>query len=67
MLEWVSVAEAEEIVRAGGQWLDVRLPSEFENQHLDGATLSPNDDQALADKLLNDKSQRGEIVRDATE
>ncbi|MGI9248060.1 MAG: cyclic nucleotide-binding domain-containing protein [Woeseiaceae bacterium] len=41
MLEWVSVAEAEEIVRAGGQWLDVRLPSEFENQHLDGALNIP--------------------------
>jgi CRP-like cAMP-binding protein len=41
MLDWVSMAQAEDIVRAGGQWLDVRLPSEFENQHLDGAINIP--------------------------
>jgi len=41
MLDWVTVSEAEEIIRTGGQWLDVRLPSEFENQHLDGALNIP--------------------------
>ncbi|RZV36986.1 MAG: cyclic nucleotide-binding domain-containing protein [Chromatiales bacterium] len=41
MLEWVSASQAEEIVGSGGQWLDVRLPSEFENQHLDGAINIP--------------------------
>jgi CRP-like cAMP-binding protein len=41
MLDWVSKAEAEEIIRTGGQWLDVRLPSEFENQHLDSALNIP--------------------------
>ena len=41
MLDWVSFAEAEEIIRQGGQWLDVRLPSEFENQHLDNAINIP--------------------------
>jgi len=41
MLDWVSVPQAEEILRTGGQWLDVRLPSEFENQHLDGAINIP--------------------------
>jgi len=41
MLEWVNQAEAEDIIRTGGQWLDVRLPSEFENQHLDGAVNIP--------------------------
>ena len=41
MLEWVSREQAEDIVRNGGQWLDVRLPSEFENQHLDGAVNIP--------------------------
>jgi len=41
MLDWLSVTQAEEVVRAGGQWLDVRLPSEFENQHLDGAINIP--------------------------
>lgn len=41
MLDWVSKDEAEELVREGAQWLDVRLPSEFENQHLDGALNIP--------------------------
>lgn len=41
MLDWVTKPEAEEIIRSGGQWLDVRLPSEFENQHLDGALNVP--------------------------
>ena len=41
MLDWVSVAEAEEIVKNGGQWLDVRLPSEFENHHKEGAINIP--------------------------
>jgi CRP-like cAMP-binding protein len=41
MLDWVSMPEAEEIIRDGGQWLDVRLPSEFENQHLDSALNIP--------------------------
>ena len=41
MLDWVSMQEAEEIIQAGGQWLDVRLPSEFENQHLDSAINIP--------------------------
>jgi CRP-like cAMP-binding protein/rhodanese-related sulfurtransferase len=41
MLDWVDQAGAEEIIRNGGQWLDVRLPSEFENQHKDGALNMP--------------------------
>jgi len=41
MLDWVTSAEAEEIVRNGGHWLDVRLPSEFENHHKDGAINIP--------------------------
>ncbi len=41
MLDWVSTQEAEEIVKNGGQWLDVRLPSEFENQHKQGAINIP--------------------------
>ena len=41
MLDWVTAAEAQEIVKNGGHWLDVRLPSEFENQHYDGAVNIP--------------------------
>jgi len=41
MLDWVDMSHAEEIVKNGGKWLDVRLPSEFENQHLDGAINIP--------------------------
>ncbi len=41
MLDWVSVSEAEEIVKNGGLWLDVRLPSEFENNHKEGAINIP--------------------------
>jgi len=41
MLEWVDREHAEEIVAAGGQWLDVRLPSEFEAYHNEGAINIP--------------------------
>ena len=41
MLDWVSPEEAEQIIQQGGQWLDVRLPSEFENHHKDGAINIP--------------------------
>ena len=41
MLDWVDQAGANEIIKSGGQWLDVRLPSEFENQHKDGAINMP--------------------------
>jgi CRP-like cAMP-binding protein len=41
MLDWVTEAEAEKIVSEGGQWLDVRLPSEFENHHKENAINIP--------------------------
>jgi CRP-like cAMP-binding protein len=41
MLDWVDAEQAAKIIKAGGQWLDVRLPSEFENNHLDGAINIP--------------------------
>ncbi len=41
MLQWVSLKEAERIVAEGGRWLDVRLPSEFENFSLKGAINIP--------------------------
>jgi rhodanese-related sulfurtransferase len=41
MLEWVDLDEARTIVSQGGKWLDVRLPSEFENYRLEGALNLP--------------------------
>jgi CRP-like cAMP-binding protein len=41
MLDWVTMLEAEDIIRSGGQWLDVRLPSEYENRHLDSSLNIP--------------------------
>jgi rhodanese-related sulfurtransferase len=41
MLDWVDKDRANEIVASGGQWLDVRLPSEFEAYHNDGAINVP--------------------------
>jgi len=41
MLEWVDKAAAEKIVSAGGKWLDVRLPSEFEVYHNENAINIP--------------------------
>jgi rhodanese-related sulfurtransferase len=41
MLDWVSYDDAQKIVGNGGTWLDVRLPSEFENHHLDNAINIP--------------------------
>lgn len=41
MLHWVDYAEAAETVARGGQWLDVRLPSEFENSRIEGSVNIP--------------------------
>jgi rhodanese-related sulfurtransferase len=41
MLDWVDANQAQQIIQGGGQWLDVRLPSEFENHHHDGAINIP--------------------------
>ena len=41
MLDWVDYEQGQQIIQSGGQWLDVRLPSEFENQHLDSAINIP--------------------------
>ncbi|ANO51396.1 cyclic nucleotide-binding domain-containing protein [Woeseia oceani] len=41
MLDWVDTAAAEKIIAEGGMWLDVRLPSEFENHHQPGAINIP--------------------------
>ncbi len=41
LLEWLDLEDAEKVVADGGQWLDVRLPSEFEAFHKDGAVNVP--------------------------
>ncbi len=41
MLQWVELNEAEKIVANGGKWLDVRLPSEFENMNITGSINIP--------------------------
>ncbi|MFO7306390.1 MAG: cyclic nucleotide-binding domain-containing protein [Gammaproteobacteria bacterium] len=40
-LQWVDYEEAKRIVAAGGKWLDVRLPSEFDQYHAKGALNIP--------------------------
>ena len=41
MLDWVSFDDAQKLVADGAVWLDVRLPSEYENHHLDDALNIP--------------------------
>jgi len=41
MLDWVNYSEAKELVAGGAQWLDVRLPSEFESFNEDGSVNVP--------------------------
>jgi rhodanese-related sulfurtransferase len=41
MLDRVDAQQAGKIIQEGGQWLDVRLPSEFEAYHNEGAINVP--------------------------
>lgn len=41
MLDWVDAEAAERIIAEGGRWLDVRLPSEYENFHTPDAINVP--------------------------
>lgn len=41
MLEYVDHAQAQKLVSQGAVWLDVRLPSEFESEHLEGSINIP--------------------------
>lgn len=40
-LEWVDYEQAKKIATSGGQWIDVRLPSEFEHYHMPNAINIP--------------------------
>ena len=39
--QMISFADAEKMVAAGAVWLDVRMPSEFSNEHYPGAINMP--------------------------
>jgi CRP-like cAMP-binding protein len=41
LLQWVDYEQAKQIIAAGGKWLDVRLPSEFQNFRIDDAVNIP--------------------------
>jgi len=41
MLALVSMEDAKGMIAEGAKWLDVRLPSEFGNNHLEGALNIP--------------------------
>jgi CRP-like cAMP-binding protein len=41
LLQWVTYDKAKEILASGGKWLDVRLPSEFQNFRIDDAINIP--------------------------
>lgn len=41
LLQWVDYDAAKEIIAGGGKWLDVRLPSEFQNFRIDDAVNIP--------------------------
>ncbi len=41
LLEWIDYPEAQDVVAQGGQWIDVRLPSEFEHYRAEGALNIP--------------------------
>lgn len=53
LLDWVDYAEAKRIAQAGGQWLDVRLPSELEQYRAEGAINIPMHSLRLKMKSLD--------------
>lgn len=52
-LQWIDWPQAVRAVAAGAQWLDVRLPSEFEQYRLDGAVNIPMYSLRLKMKALD--------------
>jgi CRP-like cAMP-binding protein len=41
LVRWVTYGEAQQLVKRGGRWLDVRLPSEYQNLAIEGANNIP--------------------------
>ncbi len=63
MLDWVDAEQAEKIIAEGGQWLDVRLPSEFEAYHNEGAVNVPLYFIRLKLKTLDPRRQIRRVLR----
>jgi CRP-like cAMP-binding protein len=57
LLQWVDYDAARDIVAKGGKWLDVRLPSEFQNFRIDDAVNIPLYFIRLKLNALNKKTQ----------
>lgn len=57
LLDWVDYPQACEVAASGGQWIDVRLPSEFEQYRAQGAINIPLHSLRLKMKSL-DRSRR---------
>jgi rhodanese-related sulfurtransferase len=53
LLQWVEWPEAKRIISGGGQWLDVRLPSEYDHYRVDGALNIPAQSLRLKMKSLD--------------
>jgi CRP-like cAMP-binding protein len=53
LLEWVDYESAKRIAAEGGQWVDVRLPSEFEHYRAEGAINIPLHSLRLKLKALD--------------
>src|SRR6202451_2579740 len=43
LVRWVTYPQAREVIERGGQWLDVRLPSEHQNLAIEGSLTVPLD------------------------
>ncbi len=41
LVQWLNYAQARDLIAKGGRWLDVRLPSEFQNLAIEGAVNIP--------------------------
>jgi CRP-like cAMP-binding protein len=41
LLQWIEYPQAKQVIAQGGQWIDVRLPSEFEHYHAQNAINIP--------------------------
>lgn len=53
LLDWIDYEQARQVAVSGGQWLDVRLPSEFEHYHEAGALNIPAHSLRLKMKSLD--------------